>query len=199
MAEHAVAADELSAEPEGEVNRDDDAVVGSGDAQVFVPQPRSVIRLTLAGALIAVLALGGLVGWLGYRVYEGRQADQQRSLFIQVGRQAALNLTTIKYTEAEANVQRIVDSAVGTFRDDFQKRSGPFIDVVKKAQSSSEGTIAEAGLLSEQGGEAQVLVAVTVKTSTSAAPEQEPRSWRMRISVQKVGDDAKVSNVEFVP
>jgi len=43
------------------------------------------------------------------------------------------------------------------------------------------------------------LVAVTVKTSNAGAPEQAPRAWRMRISVQKVGDEAKVSNVEFVP
>ena len=47
--------------------------------------------------------------------------------------------------------------------------------------------------------EAQVLVAVTVTTSNVGAPEQEPRAWRMRLTVQKVGDDAKVSNVEFVP
>jgi Mce-associated membrane protein len=198
VAEHAGAAEELSVDPDGEVDGDD-AEVGAGDSEGVVPQRRSVLRLIFAAGLIAVLALGGLVGWLGYRAYEGRLADQQRSLFIQVGRQAALNLTTISYSEADADVQRILDSAVGTFRDDFQKRSGAFINVVKKAQSSSEGTVTEAGLVSEQDGEGQVLVAVTVKTSTSAAPEQEPRSWRMRIDVQKVGDDAKVSNVEFVP
>jgi Mce-associated membrane protein len=44
-----------------------------------------------------------------------------------------------------------------------------------------------------------VLVAVNVQTTTSGAPQQTPRAWRMRISVQKVGDDVKVSNVEFVP
>jgi Mce-associated membrane protein len=42
------------------------------------------------------------------------------------------------------------------------------------------------------------LVAVAVKTSTAGAPEQDPRAWRMRITVQKDGDQAKVSNVEFV-
>jgi Mce-associated membrane protein len=44
-----------------------------------------------------------------------------------------------------------------------------------------------------------VLVAVTVKTSNAGAAEQEPRAWRMRLTVKKVGDEAKVSNVEFVP
>ena len=46
---------------------------------------------------------------------------------------------------------------------------------------------------------ADVLVAVTVKTSNAGAAEQEPRAWRMNITVQKVGDEAKVANVRFVP
>jgi Mce-associated membrane protein len=61
------------------------------------------------------------------------------------------------------------------------------------------GTVTEAGLESETANDAQVLVAVTVKTSIASAPEQNPRAWRMRVSVQKVGEDVKVSNVEFVP
>ena len=152
----------------------------------------SHVRLATIAGLVLVLALGGLTGWLGFRAYESRQAEQQRKLFLQVGRQGALNLTTIDYQHADADVQRILDSATGTFYDDFQKRAQPFVDVVKQAQSKSVGTISEAGLESESDDEAQVLVAVTVKTSNAGAPEQEPRAWRMRISVQKVGDEAKV-------
>ncbi len=97
-------------------------------------------------------------------------------------------------------MQRVLDSSTGTFYDDFQQRSAPFIEVVKQAQSKSEGKISEAGLESSNDNEGQVLVAVTVNTTNAGAPEQQPRSWRMRISVQKTGDDeAKVSNVEFVP
>jgi Mce-associated membrane protein len=163
-------------------------------------KPRmSHVRLATIAGLVLVLALGGLTGWLGFRAYESHQADEQRKLFLQVGRQGALNLTSIDFQQADADVQRILDSATGTFYDDFQKRAQPFIDVVKQAQSKSVGTIAEAGLESETGNEAQVLVAVTVKTSNAGAPEQEPRAWRMRITVEKVGDEAKVSNVEFVP
>ena len=51
-------------------------------------------------------------------------------LFVQVARQGALNLTTIDCQSADADVQRILDSATGTFYDDFSKRSQPFIDVV---------------------------------------------------------------------
>jgi Mce-associated membrane protein len=163
-------------------------------------KPRmSHLRLATIIGLVLVVALAGLTGWLGFRTYQSHKADEERNLFLQVGRQGALNLTTIDWQQADANVQRILDSATGTFYDDFQKRAGPFVEVVKQAQSKSVGTIAEAGLESESDNGAQVLVAVTVKTSNAGAPEQSPRAWRMRISVQKVGDDAKVSNVEFVP
>jgi Mce-associated membrane protein len=51
------------------------------------------------------------------------------------------------------------------------------------------------------GSEGQVLVAVTVVTSNRGAENQQPpRSWRMRLTVKKTGEDeAKVSKVEFVP
>jgi len=171
------------------------------EAEAAAPAKRSIsdVRLGLVLGLVIVLALVGLVGWLGYRTYQSQQAEAQRRLFLEVGRQGALNLTTISYTEVDADVQRILDGSTGTFYDDFQKRSQPFIDIVKQAQSKTVGTITEAGLESVQGDSAQVLVALSVKTSNAGAAEQEPRGWRMRIDVQKVGDGAKVSNVEFVP
>jgi Mce-associated membrane protein len=175
---------------------DDDAP----DEEAAPAKPRmSHVRLATIVGLVLVVALAGLTGWLGFRTYQSHKAEEQRNLYLQVGRQGALNLTTIDWQQADANVQRILDSATGTFYDDFQKRAGPFVEVVKQAQSKSVGTIAEAGLESESDDGAQVLVAVTVKTSNAGAPEQSPRAWRMRISVQKVGDEAKVSNVEFVP
>jgi len=53
-------------------------------------------------------------------------------------------LTTIDYNEADADVQRILNSTTGSFYDDFSKRSQPFVDVVKQARSKSEGTVTEA-------------------------------------------------------
>jgi len=151
-------------------------------------------------AVVIIVALAGLGGWLGYRVHQDREVQAQRNLYVQVARQTAINLTTIDYAEVDADIKRVLDSATGAFHDEFQNRSKPFVEVVKKVQSKSEGTIAEAGLLTYTKDQAQVLVAVAVKTSMAAAPpDQEPRRWRMRLTVDKTGDSAKVSNVEFVP
>jgi Mce-associated membrane protein len=167
-------------------------------SEAAAAQPHG-LRLALALGLAIVTALCGLVGWLGFRADQSHQREQQRAMFLAAARQGALNLTTISYTEVDADIKRILDSATGTFHDDFQKRSQPFVDVVKQSQSKSQGTITEAGLESMQGDNARALVAVTVVTSNAGAAQQEPRSWRMRIDVQKVAEGAKVSNVEFIP
>jgi Mce-associated membrane protein len=164
-----------------------------------VAQRRSGVRFAMAVIMITVLALAGVGGWLGFRAYQTHRAQQQGNLLLQAGRQAALNLTTINYTEADADVQRIVDSATGTFRDDFQTRAPALAEVVKQAQSKSQGTITEAGLVSDDTDHGQVLIAVSVNTTLAGTPQPQPRAWRMRIDVQEVGNDIKVSNVEFVP
>lgn len=190
----------------------EDPTIGADDAQtdtgrVIAPKRSSVLAAAVSSpvllvsvvGLVIVVALAGLGGWLGVQAYHFHQDNKQRNLFLQVGRQGALNLTTIDYQHVDADLQRILGSATGAFYDDFSKRAQPFFEAVKQVQSKSVGTVTEAGLESVTGNDAQVLVAVAVKTSNAGAPEQQPRAWRMRIAVTKVGAEAKVSNVKFVP
>jgi Mce-associated membrane protein len=193
----------------------DDAIAEDGDeasgaegdgVPPTAKPPMSPVRLALIGGLVLVLALSGLVGWLGFRAHEAQQLKDQRALFLQVGRQGAVNLTTIDFEHVDDDVKRILDSATGQFYDEFQQRAQPFAEVVKQVKSKSVGTVTEAGLEatdedqeSKVPTEAEVLVAVTVNTSVTEQPNQAPRAWRMRILVQQTGDgQAKVSKVEFV-
>lgn len=149
--------------------------------------------------LVAVVALATLTCWLGLCAHQSQQAQAQRSQFLQVARQGALNLTTIDWQHADVDVRRILDGATGEFYNDFAGRSGPFIEVLKQAKASTVGTITEAGLESQAADSAQALVEVSVQTSNAGENEPVPRLWRMRITVAKIGDQVKVSNVGFVP
>jgi Mce-associated membrane protein len=159
----------------------------------------SPTRLGLVAGICLVTVLIVLCGWLGYRVNQDSQENRLRATLIQVAKQAAVNLTTIDYLTAENDVQRIIDSATGQFADDFRARSTPFIDVVKQAKSQSVGTVTEAGLESVSGQQGRVLVSVTVKTISDGRVEEQPRYWRMRMTVSQQNDGAKVADVEFVP
>ncbi|MDX1891298.1 mammalian cell entry protein [Mycolicibacterium sp. 050158] len=186
-------------DPPVEADEDTDDVGDDEDAEdtehAVSAWPR---RLAYAVVVAVVLVLTALTGWLGFRAYEAHRALDQRELFLQVGRQGAIDLTTIDFNEADADVQRILDSSTGGFRDDFAKRSQPFLDAVKQARSKTVGTVTEAGLESATDTGAQVLVAVTVQTSNAGAAQQEPRSWRMRVTVEQTGDGPRISGVEFV-
>lgn len=169
-----------------------------GDTAPSSRTPMPPQRLALVMGLLAAVTMAALASWLGYQARQTHESSEQRQLFVQVGRQGALDLTTIDWQHADADTKRILDSATGTFYDEFSQRSQPFIDVVNKVKSKSVGTITEAGLESQSHDTAQVLVAVSVKTTVGDGPEQEPRAWRMRVTVQKVGNDVKVADVEFV-
>jgi Mce-associated membrane protein len=185
------------------IDVEDDGAESSADGADGIVNPpvkkpmAAVTRAMLLGSAIAV-ALAVLVGWLGFRAYQSEKVHAQRTQYLEVARQGAVNLTTIDWQHADADVQRILDGATGRFYDDFSTRAQPFVEMVKNAKSTTVGTVKEAGLESESADTAQALVAVTVTNSNAGTAEPDPREWRLRVVVQKVGDQAKVSNVEFV-
>jgi Mce-associated membrane protein len=168
------------------------------DGAAGTSSPTSLRTPALAGTLV-VLILVGLCTFLGVQADRSNQAREQRNVLVGTAKQGAINLTTIDWQSADADVQRILGSATGPFYDDFSQRSKPFVDVVKQMKSTSVGTVTEAGVESDSGDEAQVLVSVSVKTTTPGSADERTRNWRMRVSVRQDGDAAKVSNVEFVP
>ena len=170
--------------------------VGTAVAPTAQRRPRS---RALIAVLAAVAALVGLNGWLGYRDYQARHDERVRQEMVEAASRGAINLTTIDHEQVDTDVQRILDSSTGVFRDDFEQRAQSFSEAARRAQSKSVGTVTEAGLESADGDEGRVLVAMTVMTSNRGIPEQQPQGWRMRVTATRVEDAFKVSKVEFIP
>jgi Mce-associated membrane protein len=164
-----------------------------------VQSPAQAERIALVVGLVAGMVLAGLVGWLGFRAYEARSLDAQRNVFVQAASQGAANLLTVDYQHADADAQRILDSATGKFYDSFAGRKQSYIDNAKRTRSQLAATVTDAGLETRNGDQGRVLVAVTVKSSDPAQTHQGPHFWRIRVTVTKTGDVAKVSDVVFVP
>jgi Mce-associated membrane protein len=164
-----------------------------------VQPPAQVDRIALIAGLVAGVVLAGPVGWLGFRAYEAHNLDVQRNLFVHAASQGAANLLSVDYQHADADAQRILDSATDKFYASFARRKQSYIDDAKRTRSQLVGTVTDAGLESRSGDQGRVLVAVTVKSSDPAQTHQEPHFWRIRVTVRKIGDVAKVSDVVFVP
>ncbi|MBV8863125.1 MAG: mammalian cell entry protein [Mycobacterium sp.] len=114
---------------------------------------------------------------------------------MQTARQEAVNLSTVDYHHADVDAQRILDLASGKFYDSFSRRKQSYINSAKQTRSKTAATVTDAGLESQSGDSGRVLVAVTVSFSDLAQAQRKPQYGRMRITVQKVGDVAKVTDV----
>lgn len=205
-----MAVDVATADQLNPTDDSDDGVVDKtedcGVEQSGEPEKRSGWRgrvpsdqvLGLILAVVITVVFAGLAGWFGYRTLQAREVNQTNEMLLQAGRQAAINLTTIDAATVDADIRRVIDASVDPFAGEFAKKSASFADVVRLAQSKSEGRVTEAGIESLTDDTADVLVALSVTTTAKGVPEEQPRLWRMRITVKKSGDTAKVSNVGFV-
>ncbi len=119
--------------------------------------------------------------------------------YIEAGKATALALTTVDYRTVDRDVQRILDGATGQFYDSFKGRSAGFTQVVLDAKSTSTSTVSDAKLESHEDGRARVFVATDVTTTNAVGPDPPPRSWRLLITVEKVGESYKASQVQFLP
>jgi Mce-associated membrane protein len=177
---------------------DDAAISGEGPvvvAAMLGKRPIQVERLALITGLVAGMVLAGLVGWLGFRAYEAHNIEAQRNLFVQTARQEAVNISTVDYQHADADAQRILELATGKLYDSFSRRKQSYIDNAKQLRSKTVGTVTDAGLESQSGEVGRVLVAVTVHSSDPAQALREPQYGRLRITVRKMGDVARVTDV----
>ncbi len=180
---------------------DDDKPAASDDeAFAFLKQAapkrdNRVIAALIVGVVV-VAALGALVTWLGQRELQMRRDDALRQMYLTAGKQSAVNLTTIDYRHVDDDIKRALDTSTGAYFDDFKQRSAAVVDSVKQQQSVSVGTVTEAGVDSVNETSGVVLVAVKVHTEVGSREPQRDRYWRVRLTMQKVGEGAKVSNVE---
>ncbi|MUL45848.1 Mce protein [Mycobacterium sp. CBMA293] len=154
--------------------------------------------MALVAGIVVVAALGALVTWQAQRELQLRRTDALRQMYLTAARQCAENLTSIDYRHADADIQRVLDTATGAYFDDFKKSAATVVDSVKQQQAVSVGSVVEAGVESMTDATAAVLVAVKVHTDVSNGPPQKDRFGRIRLTMLKDGDSAKVSKVDPV-
>lgn len=152
-----------------------------------------------AAVIVLICAFVAASGYMVWQRHETTERKQRAANFIAGARQGVINLTSMDFNKAKEDVQRVIDSSTGQFHDDFQARAKDFTTVVEQSKVVTQGTVNAAAVQTINGDFALVLVAATSHITNAAGAKDEPRNWRLKVTVKDDGGQYKMSNVEFIP
>lgn len=167
------------------------------------PKTKRGFRLATVAAVLAVLlVVAALLGTGGYMLWQHRNADQlqhRNAEFAAAARQGVVNLMSLDYTHAKESVQRVIDDSTGKFKANFEDGSGDLIKALQDSKVMTKVTVNNAAVESMDKDSATVLVAATSQRTGPDAPkeDQQPRVWRVVVSLVREGDQVKMADVEF--
>ncbi|WP_208301252.1 hypothetical protein [Mycobacterium sp. DL440] len=161
---------------------------------------RPKLATVLAGLAIlvsaALLAAGGYMVWFHLQV---DREQQRRAEFSAAASQAAVTLMSIDSAKAEENVRQIVDNSTGQFREDMESSAEDLVRAAQDSKATTKATAKATAVQSMDADSAVVLVSTATTVSNSAGANQQPRNWRLSVTMVKDGGQIKMSKVEFVP
>ncbi len=207
---------EAGSETETGAEAGDDAAVGSepeaapdlsfvtSTAKSSWYRSRRRPNLSAVAKVVAVLVIiASSVGSV-WMVLQHRKSTQQQQLaaeFSAAARQSVVTLTSLDFNNAKQGVQRILDDSTGSFKDDFAKMAGDFTKVVEQSKVVEQGTVQAVALDRDSmtKNSAVTLVASTSEVTNAAGAKQDPRTFRLIVTMTRDGDQLKMSKVEFVP
>jgi Mce-associated membrane protein len=164
----------------------------------------SVVAATLIVVLsLGLLGLGGQKLWQLHQVnveqQQQQEAQHRKAEFAAAAAQGVVNMMSLDYRHAKADVQRIIDGTTGDFKKDFEATQGDFVKIAESSKSVTEATVTGTAVQAMTRDTATVLVAATTKVSNAASKDQQPRSWRWSVDVARDGGQIKLAKVEIVP
>jgi Mce-associated membrane protein len=163
-----------------------------------VPRVAGFAMPLAVATTVVIFALLGASGWMLWHHHTAVAERQQRAAYVAAARQGVINLTSLDFNHAQEDVQRVLDSGTGEFRDEFQRVAGDFASVVKDSKAVTEGSIKAAAVESMSNNSAVVLLLGNERITNSAGAKNDPRVFRFRVTVTRDGDQLKISKVEYV-
>jgi Mce-associated membrane protein len=179
----------------------------SDSTEVLDTRGRRWLSRSQRSAVAAVIAIGVVLAATGASIemiVDHRDAVRQRQLvaeFAAAARQGVVTLTSLDFEHAKDGIQNILEVSTGTFKEDILKMAGDFTTGVEQSKVVSQGSVQATAveLDSMTENSAVVLVASTSEVTNAAGAKQDPRKYRLIVTVTRDGGQLKMSKVEFVP
>jgi Mce-associated membrane protein len=165
-------------------------------------KPTSTLMSTAAVA-VTTLVTAGLLAATGYMLWQHHKTAQQRhsaAEFVAAARQDVVNLMSMDYNKSQESVQRVLDGSTGKFRANFDETADEFAKALRDEKIITSASVNDAAIDSMTGNSAVVLVSATSRREGKQAPkeQQQPQVWRVVLTLEREGDQIKMSGVEFV-
>ncbi|WP_405136558.1 hypothetical protein [Nocardia sp. NBC_01388] len=175
-------------------------VTASAQAEQKSPTPSRVLSALVMGVIAAVIVAASIVSLILANDHRAANSDTDIRLnYVQAARQEVLNILTVHYDSVDGDVQRMLDDATGPWQVEFAPQARPFADAVRQAKVVTTAEIAAAGVERvNSDGSAQVLITAHSKVSNSSGAHEEPRTFRVRVTVAPDGGRLKISKMEYV-
>ncbi|HEY7050508.1 MAG TPA: hypothetical protein VH496_00015 [Mycobacterium sp.] len=182
-----------SEQPDDEADADEED--GRRRRPLWSPRWSVVTQILAAVVIVGCLAGSGCILWNHHQssVRNARAAE-----FAAEASRGITAMTSLDFTHAKDDVQRIIDNATGSFKDDYEARADSFVKVVEESKVIARGTVTATAVQSMSKDEAVVLVAASQDVS-NAAGNKAPRMYRFRVTVTRADGELKMSKAEFVP
>ncbi|OBK18721.1 hypothetical protein [Mycobacterium asiaticum] len=162
-------------------------------------RPRLFLVASVLAVMVSLAAIGAGVEMMV--LHKNAVLERQRvAEYAAAARKAVVTLTSLDYEHAKEGVQRILEISTGTFKDDFLKSAEDFTDTLRESKVISHGSVRASAvdLDSVTANSAVVLVASTSEVTNAAGVKQDPRKYRLIVTVTREGGQLKMSRVEFI-
>ena len=179
------------------------AAGGTGDQPVTAGGTRVRLDIglfVLALVLACACVFGGVLVVQKHRDDQRATAEQERyGDVLAAARTEVTAFINIDYRNAQDSIDAVAAGATGDFRKQYDSSTDGVVKLLQREQSVMDGTVLWSGVVDVDSDSATVLAATTgTVANRSTGNKQVARYFRLKLDLQKVGDQWLTSNLEFV-
>lgn len=142
--------------------------------------------------VVAALAWQAVI-WNG-----DRQDDNRRDAAIEVARAQVLDLTTLDSATVDDRLADMGQRLSGAFKRQFDGFASTFSDVVNDDNINATGEVKSVAVDQYDGDAATVLVATSAQVTHGKEKKANAKDYRMKVDLERKGDDWLITGMEFV-
>ncbi|MGY2876499.1 Mce-associated membrane protein [Marmoricola sp. URHA0025 HA25] len=159
------------------------------------PWPRTV-AVALSIAVVAGLAFGGVQL---RRLDADSKHRHDRAQVLRAVRTEVVALTDISATTTDKQIHAFLDGMTSRLKDEFKPQADAFRQAMVQSNVQSRGRVVAVGLTEVSARRVTAVVAAAARVSNARTTKAQDRSYRLRLSLTKVGGRWLVDTIEFVP